>query len=143
MRLRNDVYEVVAEGFRVPLLGVNVLNGNIYVSHKGVISVIKSDGTRQDIITGLPSNGDYGNSKVVFGHDGKMYFGQGSATNSGVVGLDNTWVFQYPYFHDFPAEDIKLIGQNFPTYNFLSYYPMIIHLLELFVPMGHQTERVR
>jgi len=71
MRLRNDVYEVVAEGFRVPLLGVNVLNGNIYVSHKGVISVIKSDGTRQDIITGLPSNGDYGNSKVVFGHDGK------------------------------------------------------------------------
>ena len=136
MRLTNDVYEVVAEGFIVPLLGVNVLNGDIYVSHKGVVSVIKPDGTRQDIITGLPSNGDYGNSKVVFGPDGKLYFGQGSATNSGVVGLDNTWVFQHPYFHDFPAEDIKLVGQNFPSYNFLSYFPNDYAFTGAFRPYG-------
>jgi len=123
MRLTEDGYEVVAEGFNVPLTGVNILNKDIYVSHSGVVTVIKADGTRRNILTGLPSMGDNKNSQVVFGSDGKMYFGQGSATNSGVVGLDNFWVLQYPYFHDFPAEDIKLIGQNFVSYNLLSYSP--------------------
>lgn len=136
MRLTKDKYEVVAEGFHVPLSGVNILNGDIYVSHKGVITVIKADGTRQDLITGLPSNGDYGNSQVVFGSDGKMYFGQGSATNSGVVGMDNNWVSDYPYFHDFPAEDIKLIGQNFASYNFLSYFPTDYVFTGAFRPFG-------
>lgn len=50
---------------------------------------MKPDGTKEDIISGLPSQGDHHNIQVIFGRDGKMYFGQGTATNSGVVGLDN------------------------------------------------------
>ncbi len=50
-----------------------------------------------------------------------MYFGQGTATNSGVIGEDNSrWVKQYPYFHDYPGSFIPLVGQNFETRNILS-----------------------
>ncbi|MFA9423716.1 MAG: sorbosone dehydrogenase family protein [Sedimentibacter sp.] len=136
MRLTKDGYEIVAEGFNVPLTGVNILNGDIYVSHSGVVTVIKTSGKIYDLITGLPSIGDYKNTQVIFGSDGKMYFGQGSATNSGVVGLDNSWAVQYPYFHDYPAEDTKLIGQNFVSYNFLSYSPKDYAFTGAFRPFG-------
>lgn len=136
MRLRNGSYEVVAEGFNVPLLGVNVLNGDKYVSHKGLITLLREDGKRNNIISGLPSLGDFGNGQVVFGPDGKIYFGQGSATNSGVVGPDNSWVMSYPYFHDFPAEDIELVGQNFLSYNFFSYAPTDYAFTGAFRPFG-------
>ncbi|MEL7647930.1 MAG: hypothetical protein AAGU76_07540 [Sedimentibacter sp.] len=136
MRLVENGYEVVAEGFNVPLRGVNILNKDIYVSHDGVITVIRADGARRNLLTGLPTRGDYKNSQVVFGPDGKMYFGIGSVTNSGVVGMDNIWAAQYPLYHDFPAEDIKLIGQNFVTYNFLSYSPSDYAFTGAFRPFG-------
>ena len=115
LRLLSNGYEVVAEGFNPPLTGINYLNGNIYVSHRGYITIIKPDRTKQDIISGLPSLGDHHNNQVIFGPDGKLYFGQGTATNSGVVGLDNSWVKQYPFFHDYPGCNIILNGQNFIT----------------------------
>ena len=136
MRLTKDGYEVIAEGFNVPLTGVNVLNNDIYVSHSGAVTVIKSNGKRHDILTGLPSIGDYKNTKVVFGPDEKMYFGQGAATNSGVVGMDNFWAAQYPYFHDHPAEDIRLVGQNFVSYNYLSFSPNDYAFTGAFRPFG-------
>ena len=136
MRLANGSYEVVAEGFNVPLSGVNVLNGNKYVSHKGIITLITENGTRRNLLFGLPSYGDFGNSHVEFGPDGRMYFGQGPATNSGVVGPDNTWVFTHPYFHDYPAEDIELVGQNYMSYNFLSYSPFDYAFTGAFRPFG-------
>lgn len=120
MRLVGNKYELVADGFNFPLSGINYLNGDIYVSHRGAVTVVREDGSKENIITGLPSMGDHTNTKVAFGSDNKMYFGQGSATNSGVVGLDNIWAVQHPFFHDYSAEDILLIGQNFITYNFLS-----------------------
>lgn len=118
-KLINGRFEIIADNFHVPLIGINSRDGDIYVSHRGVITVLKKDGTRQDIISGLPSSGDYSNSKVDFGPDGKMYFGLGTATNSGVVGPDNNWVYNYPFFHDNPGSDIQLYGQNFRTKNIL------------------------
>lgn len=118
-RLVNNQVEVIANGFNVPLIGINYLDGNIYVSHMGAITIVRPDGTKQDIITGLPSYGDFSNSRVAFGQDNKMYFGQGTATNSGVVGLDNLWVKDYPFFHDNSGNYIMLNGQNFQTNNML------------------------
>lgn len=141
MRLRDNQYELVAEGFNSPIKGINVLNGDIYVSLKGAITVIKEDGSMQDIITGLPGYGDYSNYRVEFGPDGKMYFGQGSATNSGVVGLDNLWVINHPYFHDFSAEDIRLVGQNFVAFNFLSYAIEDFVFTGAFRPFGFTNRR--
>jgi glucose/arabinose dehydrogenase len=112
-------FTIIAEGFNVPITGINYRNGDIYVSHRGVITIVKLDGTKHDIISGLPSFGDYGNNKVEFGEDGKMYFGQGTATNSGVVGLDNEWVLQYSFFCDQLGSYIMLNGQNYETKNML------------------------
>ncbi len=117
LRLCDNGFEVIAEGFNPPLTGINYLNGNIYVSHRGFITIVKPNGTKEDILSGLPSYGDHHNNQVGFGPDGKMYFGQGTATNSGVVGLDNDWVEDHPFFHDYPGSDIVLDGQNFITKN--------------------------
>jgi len=117
--LSAGVFTIIAEGFNVPITGINYRKGDIYVSHRGVITIVQLDGTKQDIISGLPSYGDYCNNKVDFGKDGKMYFGQGTATNSGVVGLDNEWVLKYSFFNDQPGSYIMLNGQNFETKNML------------------------
>ncbi|GMA61063.1 PQQ-dependent sugar dehydrogenase [Alicyclobacillus fastidiosus] len=113
-------FVVVADGFSPPLTGINCHNGNVYVSHRGAITVIKPDGDKEDILAGLPSWGDHHNNRVVFGPDGKMYFGQGTATNSGVVGEDNRWVKRYPFFHDYPGARVRLVGRNFVSNNFLT-----------------------
>lgn len=96
---------LIAEGFNPPLTGINYYQGNIYISHRGFVTVVKPGGIKEDILSGLPSWGDHHNNRVVFGPDGKMYFGQGTATNSGVVGKDNEdWVKKHPFFHDYPGE---------------------------------------
>ncbi|MCQ6265189.1 hypothetical protein M1K46_05870 [Fictibacillus sp. WQ 8-8] len=105
--------KVIAEGFEPPLTGINQYGSKIYVSHRGKITAVTIDGEKEDILTGLPSHGDHHNNKVVFGRDDKMYFGQGTATNSGVVGKDSGWLKVFRYFHDYPGQDITLNGQNF------------------------------
>lgn len=114
-------FRVIADGFNVPLTGITFYRGNIYVAHRGSITIITPQGNKQNIIEGLPSWGDHHNNQVVFGADGKMYFGQGTATNSGVVGEDNAeWVEKYPFFHDYPGSTITLKGFNFTTPNILT-----------------------
>ncbi len=117
----NSTFEVIADGFNPPLTGINYLDGNIYVSHRGKITIVKPDGSKVDIIEGLPSFGDHHNNQVIFGVDGKMYFGQGTATNSAVVGEDNKdWVKKHPFFHDYPGSNITLNGYNYKSENFLT-----------------------
>ncbi len=116
LQMVNNNFEVIAEGFDQAITGVNYLDGFLYVSHRGRVLRVSRNGVKQDIITGLPSNGDHYNGKVVFSADRrKLYFGQGTATNSGVVGQDNVWVMEHPILCDYPGEYITLIGQNFET----------------------------
>ena len=117
LKLSNDRFEIVTDGFFRPVRGINFLDGNIYVSHGDRITMIRPDGTRQDILAGLLCNGDYGLSNIAFGPEGKLYFGVGTVTNSGVVGNDNEWVFAHPFLHDEPTFDVILNGQNFMTNN--------------------------
>lgn len=56
----------------------------------------------------------------MIGADGFLYFGQGTATNSAVVGEDNAqfgWLLRKPAFHDVPCSDVTLTGRNFTTEN--------------------------
>jgi glucose/arabinose dehydrogenase len=115
IRISNGQFDVIAEGFPVPITGINIINEDIYVSSRGVISVVKLDGSRRDIIRGLPAFGDYANNRVTFGPDGKIYFGLGTYTNSGVVGLDNDWIFERPDLHDNPGAYILVHGINYET----------------------------
>lgn len=110
-------FEIIADSFNVPLTGITFMEDKIYVSHRGMITVLRENGSRSNIITGLPSCGDYSNSRVAFGTDNKMYFGQGTVTNSGVVGIDNQWVTDFPCAYDYPGNYVLLNGQNFPTDN--------------------------
>jgi glucose/arabinose dehydrogenase len=111
---------VCADGLVGPVTGVLWHAGTLYVAHRQRISVLQPDGTLRDILSGLPSLGDYQNNKLAVGLDGKLYFGQGTATNSGVVGVDNHrygWLARHPDFCDVPAHDVILTGQNFTTPN--------------------------
>jgi glucose/arabinose dehydrogenase len=108
-----------AEGFNGPITDILWYQDVLYVSHKGKISTVAKDGNVKDIVTDLPSHGDHFNNQMTVGPDNKIYFGQGTATNSGVVGLDNAypyvWLLLHPDVHDIPAEDIKLKKESFLT----------------------------
>lgn len=120
LKLTNDGFEIIADGFNPPLTGITYYNESFYVAHKGKVTKV-TNRIKVDIISGLPSYGDYQNNRIAFDNNGKMYFGLGTATNSGVVGIDNiSWVKDYPYFHDYPGEFITLNEVNFTTRNFLS-----------------------
>jgi hypothetical protein len=89
-----------------PIGGMDAYQGHLYVSHrdrngKGVITALGYDGTHNTIVADLPAQGDYGVTDVRI-HNGRVYFGVGTATNSGVVGLDNfdLWMKHHPEVHD-------------------------------------------
>jgi glucose/arabinose dehydrogenase len=109
--------QVVATGLSAPITDILWHDGRLYVSHKGKISVVEGTKVR-DLVTGLPSLGDHSNNQMTIGPDGKLYFGQGSVTNSGVVGPDNFafgWPKQHPELAEVPAKDIILTGQEFES----------------------------
>jgi glucose/arabinose dehydrogenase len=109
-----------------PITSIVYHQGKLYVANKGKISTVNPlNGAVADIITDLPAGGDHPTNQIAFGSDGRMYFSQGSATNSGVVGEDNYspnlgWLSSFPFVHDVPGKNITLTGQNFPTPNLLA-----------------------
>jgi glucose/arabinose dehydrogenase len=103
-----------------PIGGMAVRDGVIYVSHRdkndfGVISTVTYDGKGKTVVAGLPAQGDYGVTDLAFSRDGRLYFGVGSATNSGVVGLDNMesgWPQKHPRVADKPYVPISAPDQS-------------------------------
>jgi glucose/arabinose dehydrogenase len=103
--------EIVVDQLCAPVNDILWHQGKLYISHRGKISVLENDGKVRDLVTGLPSYGDHTNNQLAVGPDGKIYFGQGSATNSGVVGIDNFlmgWLPKHPTVHDVPAKTVTL-----------------------------------
>lgn len=107
-----------------PWSGITWHDGAFYVAEGGEmeggrILRITKDGNITELIKNLPSVGDHHTNGPVI-KDGYIYFGQGTATNSGVVGPDNAefgWLFRRKDFHDIPCNDITLAGQNFTSPN--------------------------
>lgn len=103
---------IMARGLQAPINDLLVHEDRLLVSHRGRISwVDPTSGTVQDIVTGLPSDGDHQNNQLTIGPDGMIYVGQGTATNSGVVGVDNAmmgWLRRHPSFHDMPPRTLQL-----------------------------------
>jgi hypothetical protein len=109
-----------------PIGGMVFTQGHIFVTHRdrdrrGVVSAVGFDGSVTTIQGGLPAQGDYSLTDIaVQPITGRLYFGLGAATNSGVVGIDNWqagWVRNNPDFCDQPGVDIKLQGFKFLTKN--------------------------
>jgi glucose/arabinose dehydrogenase len=111
----------IARGDNPPWNGVTFAGGDFYVAEGGAaaggrILRITPSGEVSVLVEDLPSIGDHHTNGPVFGPDGALYFGQGTATNSGVVGQDNAdmgWLERHPDFHDIPAFDVTLTGRNF------------------------------
>jgi glucose/arabinose dehydrogenase len=116
---------LVAEGQGGPWTGVSCHGDAFYISEGaqltgGRILKVSSEGAIEVLVDGLPSVGEHHTDRPVVGPDGYLYFGQGTATNSGVVGEDAAaygWLSRFPEFHDIPARDVVLTGENFTTKN--------------------------
>lgn len=108
-----------------PWTGVAFSRGSFYVAEGGQLEGgrilrVGRDGTMTPLVEGLPSFGDHHTNGPAVGPDGAIYFGQGTATNSGVVGEDNArfgWLKRKPDFHDIPCRDIRLTGRTFTSSN--------------------------
>src|SRR5687768_5575618 len=121
LRIKPDgtVTLIASDGLQAPVTGLLVHNGIVYVSHRGKVSMVEN-GVLKDIVTDLPSLGDHHNNQIVLGRDGKIYMGQGTTTNSAVVGIDNAifgWLPKTPQVHEVPCKDVTLVGENFETDN--------------------------
>ncbi len=123
IRVRTDgKKETAADQLNGPITDLLWHDNRLYISHRGKISVLEGSKVR-DLVTGLPSLGDHHNNQLAVGPDGKIYFGQGTATNSGVVGLDNFkmgWLAKYPDVQDLPPKDIRVTKQAFATPDILT-----------------------
>ncbi|HZW09867.1 MAG TPA: hypothetical protein VFF69_08180 [Phycisphaerales bacterium] len=111
----------LATGENGPWNGLAFHEGAFYIAEGGQkeggrILRVGPEGRVQVVVDGLPSLGDHHTNGPAIGPDGFIYFGQGTATNAGVVGKDNAdfgWLARHPEFHDVPAFDVTLAGRNF------------------------------
>lgn len=140
---------VVATGKNPPWTGVAWADGAFIVSEGGVteggrILRMTPGGQTQTLVAGLPSFGDHHTNGPVVGPDGFIYFGQGTATNSGIVGEDNHkfgWLKRHPEFHDVPCKDVTMTGAALTTPNPLTKAEDDKTTTGAFVPFGTQTQK--
>jgi glucose/arabinose dehydrogenase len=130
-----------------PWTGVTFVDGNFFIAEGGVmqggkILRVAKDGKISAIVEGLPSLGDHHTDGPAAGPDGFLYFGQGTASNSGVVGEDNSkfgWLKRHPDFHDVPGQDITLVGVNFESKDVAGHTGKTART-GAYVPFGQTTE---
>lgn len=143
----NGQQTVIAKGSRNgPWTGITFHNNYFYVAEGGEatggkILRISPEGDIKELISNLPSVGDHHTNGPVI-RDGYIYFGQGSATNSGVVGTDNAqfgWLMRKKDFHDIPCADIVLTGENYESPNVLTPDPDDKALTGAFSAFGKST----
>ena len=124
-RKGGGVLRTIATGERGPWNGLAYHRGAFYLAENGApdggrIVRIGMDGSQKVLVDKLPSTGDHHSNGPAIGADGYVYFGQGTATNSGVVGEDSLllgWLAKHPDTHDIPCKDIVLRGTNFTSKN--------------------------
>jgi glucose/arabinose dehydrogenase len=106
------------KGFEAPISGLAFSEDRLYVSQRGKISVIEENGKITDLVTDLPSQGDYSNNQLIIDKDKNLYFTQGTVTNAGVVGDDNLvtgWLKGNQKLADIPCQSIFLNGIDYAT----------------------------
>ena len=140
-----ELRTIAAGGNNGPWNGVVFHDGSFYVAEGGVLEGgrilrITTDGKITALVSNLPSFGDHHTDGPAVGPDGRIYFGQGTASNSGIIGEDNAkfgWLKRHPRFHDIPGQDIVLNGQNFKTKDVLRHQGHV--QTGGFVPFGTAT----
>lgn len=129
-----------------PWNGVDYHKGNFYVSEGGQadggrILRISPDGTITPLVDNLPSIGDHHTNQLII-KDDYICFGQGTATNSAVVGVDNAsfgWLKRNKEFHDVPCKDVVLSGENYRSQDVFSDNPDKKVLTGAYSPLTTRT----
>ena len=127
-------------GLTSTALGIAVRDEDtIFVNDANGMQRVRRDG-RVEHFLDLPTKGDHNADHIVFGKDGKLYWTQGSATNSGVVGADNQtatmWLANNPTFRDIPCRDVILSGEKYKSENPLTEDPSDTVVTGPFLPFG-------
>ncbi|GAA1365967.1 PQQ-dependent sugar dehydrogenase [Streptomyces beijiangensis] len=116
--------ELLADGLRSPVTGLTCHDGALYISEGGqpgrILRLALEGGPVETVLDDLPGGGNYHTNMTVFGPDGRLYFSQGAATNTSIIGLDAldiAWLKQIPHPVDIPGHDIELTGVRARTDN--------------------------
>jgi glucose/arabinose dehydrogenase len=104
-------------------VGLAVHDGWVYASHDekdGTWSISRfhpDGGAVEPVVKGIPARGDHWIGYLQFDAAGNLWFGVGSATNSGVVSshdpVNNKWIKKRTDAHDIPCRDVVLTGRVF------------------------------
>jgi glucose/arabinose dehydrogenase len=125
---------VTLEGPHAPTgtvaVGLVFHDGWFYLSHaendgSWAISRFRSRGGGvEPVLRGIPAAGDHWVNHLVFDRSGALWFGVGSATNSGVVSshdpVNMKWLKQHPEVRDIPCRDVVLRDTSFRDDNALT-----------------------
>jgi glucose/arabinose dehydrogenase len=111
-------------------VGLTFHDGWFYLSHEekdgtwGVSRFRPDDGMTEAVLRGLPGNADHWVNHLAFDSAGTLYFGVGSATNSGVVSshdpVNLKWLKDRPTARDIPCRDLVLTGVRYTEDNELT-----------------------
>ncbi|MFN2385028.1 MAG: sorbosone dehydrogenase family protein [Thermoanaerobaculia bacterium] len=129
-----ELEEVRWEGPGAPTgetaVGLAFRGGWLYLSHEekdgtwGISRLRPSGGAAEPVIRGMPGDGDHWVNYLAFDGQGSLYFGVGSATNSGVVSsqdpVNQKWLKKRPKTRDIPCRDVVLTGKTFTDDNALT-----------------------
>ncbi len=132
-RGRRPLFGMLDSRFRLygPVGGLAVAGNELFASardERGDGLIVAFDLSRlgsvdhtpvRTVVGELPARGDHSVTDLAMHPTtGRLYFGLGSATNSGVVGVDNWqtgWLRNHPTFHDRPLTNLKIGGYRFDT----------------------------
>jgi glucose/arabinose dehydrogenase len=111
-------------------IGLQFHDGWLYLSHQekdgkwGISRLRPSGGEVEAVVRGMRGDGDHNINYLAFDGGGALYFGVGSATNSGVVSshdpVNHKWLAQRQSMHDIPCRDLTLRGLAFTEDNALT-----------------------
>lgn len=111
-------------------VGLTHHKGWLYLSREqkdgrySIQRVPTSGGPIEIVLRDLPTEGDHDVNHLVFDDQGALYFGIGSATNSGLVSssdpVNAKWIKQHPSAHELPCRDLVLTTQTFSEKNDLT-----------------------
>lgn len=124
---KTNGFKLFGDRFRLygPIGGMVFHDGALFITHRdendlGVVTRLAIDGTHRTVIADLPAQGDYSVTDIAVSPTGRLVFGMGTATNSGVVGIDNFaigWPKEHEKSCDQTFTDLKLLGYRFNTPN--------------------------
>jgi glucose/arabinose dehydrogenase len=127
----NDIEPLALEGEHAPsgtqAVGLTFREGWLYLSHEqadgswGISRVRPAGGAVEAVLRGVPPLGDHWINYLAFDRRGDLYFGIGSATNSGVVSSNDPvnakWLEKRPAARDLACRDLVLRPVRFTDDN--------------------------